>query len=211
MNRLTIAAAMLSLVCAFESTAAPIAITNSSFESPILPDATFNTSVPPGWTGDFGSMYGVWNPASTWFPAGLPDGNQIGWLHAAGISQTLPDVYQAGVEYELSAFVGRWIDSPPNFTMALMAGTDTLASVGGSSSVISQYSFAPFSVTLPALAAGDPHVGMPIKIALTSTAREIDFDVIALNATPTAIPEPATWTLLLGGIGLGAVRLYRRG
>lgn len=211
MNRLMIAAAMLSLVCAFESAAAPIAITNSGFESPILPDANYVTSVPPGWTVDFGSMYGVWNPDSSWFPAGLPEGNQIGWLHAAGISQTLPNVYEAGVEYELSAFVGRWIDSPPNFMIALMAGADTLASVGGSSSVIPQSTFAPFSATLPALAVGDPHIGMAIRIALSSTAREVDFDAITLNLTPTAIPEPATWTLLLSGIALGAIRLYRRG
>lgn len=208
MKRLAISATLLSVACVFPSAAAPIAITNSGFESQILPDANYITSVPTGWTVDFGTMYGVWNPDNSWFPGGLPEETNIAWLHQAGISQTLADVYQPGLDYQLSVYVGRWIDTPPDFTIAFMAGGDTLASLTRSASVIPRNTFSLFTLDLPALSPGDPRLGTPIRIALSSTGREVDFDALSLEANP--IPEPATWTLLAAGAALLALRLHRR-
>lgn len=210
MNRLAIAVALVSVACVSESAAAPITISNSGFEGQVLPDANYIITVPTGWTLDFGTMHGVWNPDNSWFPAGLPGESHIAWLHEAGISQTLADVYQPGLEYQLSVYVGRWIDTPPDFTIAFIAGGDTLASLTRSASIIPRNTFSLFTLDLPALSPGDPRLGLPIRIALSSTGREVDFDALSLEANPVPVPEPAAWTLLLAGAALLASHRHRR-
>ena len=135
-----------------------LAISNHSFEFPVIPANSFaTTAAPPGWTGygslNFGARtIGVLDPAgSTLYAGPVPHGENVGVIFLmdnpgnqtnyasseAGLRQTLGATLQTKRRYSLRVEVGNIandVNAPfafagfPNYRIDLMAGTNVLAS-----------------------------------------------------------------------------------
>jgi acetyl esterase/lipase len=135
-----------------------LAISNHSFEFPVIPSNSFNVaSAPPGWVS-YGSInnnnrsVGVLDPAgSTLYVGAVPHGENVGVTFLmdnpgnqtffanmeAGLRQTLVAMLQTKRRYTLRVEVGNIandVNAPfafagfPNYRIDLMAGTNVLAS-----------------------------------------------------------------------------------
>lgn len=135
-----------------------LAISNHSFEFPVIPSNSFNVaSAPPGWVS-YGSInnnnrsVGVLDPAgSTLYAGPVPHGENVGVTFLmdnpgnqtffanmeAGLRQTLAATLQTKRRYTLRVEVGNIandVNAPfafagfPNYRIDLMAGTNMLAS-----------------------------------------------------------------------------------
>lgn len=198
--------------------AAPIVITTPGFESPV--DAVSNTGPITGWTIQ-GSGAGVWNinfaPLGFWNTL-APEGNQVGYVGrenppgvGASISQVLSATLQANAIYTLTGQVGHPIGfgSTPNpdtvFTVELLAGNSTLASLSGTGP---EGSFSPFQLTFDST--GSSLIGQALQIRLSSSKTQTAFDALQLDGPAVVVPEPATlWIALTGALCLLCQR--RRG
>ena len=191
--------------------AAPVAIVNASFEADVFGDGGFNLTAPSGWTNIGGTSVGTFNPLVSQLVAPT-DGVQVLYINGTGdVRQTLADTVAVGT-YTLSADFAFRKDccGTGDFTMSLLAGGDTLASVtGGLASGFSSTAFktAEFSVDVVAGAAG---IGAPLVIRFQTTAGQTDIDNVRLDfAAAAPVPVPASaWLLLPALAGLG--RLARR-
>ncbi|MDR1305030.1 MAG: PEP-CTERM sorting domain-containing protein [Verrucomicrobiales bacterium] len=125
----------------------------------------------------------------------------------------------ANTTYTLTVSIGNptgtsdtsWAN-PANLTIGLLAddveiGTPTAIPIGtipeNSDGTHSQFQDFTFSFTTGDSFEVDSLIGQSLKIQITSVyaqGRQSHFDNIFLEAV--AIPEPSTWALLLGGIGL---------
>ena len=172
--------------------AATIAITNPGFESYVLADGASTTSgtglTSYGWTVSASpSIYvGVWNPTSTHFPAGIPEGVNVAYCHGCAISQTLTETLAANIIYSLQVDIGyaKYGFSTPfgGYTVQLLAGGNLLTqdqsppipAVGG---------FLTSTVTFTANAS-NLHLGQALEIRLLSDGQETIFDNVRLEAVP---------------------------
>lgn len=197
--------AALIFVAAGSALAASVTINNWSFETPALADGAWNTSV-TGW--DKSGNGGTWDPnAPTYFPAGVPDGENVAWAHAGTISQVLTETVQANYRYKLDVYVGKsW--GTDGYTIQLAARDalnvdHVLAQASGTAPSNS------FSLVHLEYTSYSQYVGDRLKIILTSATSESDFDAVRLDA---ATPVPSS-VLLLGSclLGLGLLGLRRKG
>jgi hapalindole H/12-epi-hapalindole U/12-epi-fischerindole U synthase len=132
------------------------------------------------------------------------EGNQVGWLSAASISQTLSDTLQASTKYTLSLNVGRWENSPTtNYTVVLWAGGTPLGSISKALSTIPDNKFVEETITYTSPATVT--AGQQLKIQISNGIDELDFDNIRLDATPVPVP-PSLWLLGSGLVGLVVLR-----
>lgn len=234
-HRLALAGALAALASA--APAAQLVIANADFEEGIpIPDGGYrggHVLLTPGWTDSGGSSTGHWNPTSSHFEdeaahglVGFTFGN--GTLTASGggtLAQRIAGhAIQANTRYTLSFDVGRPFGSDSwNFSAGLLAGSLTggpitlLSSITGSAdangAVVPQGQFRAVSLVFDT-GAGGAELGRELSIAFTSNGTGAAFDNFLLDASPlvqSAVPEPSTWAMMIGGFGLvgGALRRKR--
>lgn len=117
--------------------AAPVAITNPSFETPALGDGGFTTGSITGWTATGSAAKGVFNPTMVQLVPPT-DGVQVAYLDGGGtavtLAQTLSTTVAAGETYVLETDFAYRLNSTatePPFTLELLAGGSVVASFDG--------------------------------------------------------------------------------
>jgi hypothetical protein len=206
----------LALGCAFLTPAlaqaAPIAVENHSFETPVTNPGEFQTSTaPPGWStyGSInfsGRVVGVLNPASTTLYAEpAPERDNVGVVFLlpsftnseAGLQQTLAATLETDTVYTLEVDVGNIANDAtpphnafafggfPGYRIELLAGTNVLAA-DDNSLLPDEGRFLRSNVQV---AVGNPHpdAGEPLTIRLinldSAAGIEVNFDDVQLDAT----------------------------
>ncbi len=182
--------------------------------STFVPDWNFND--PAGYSGTVSTRF----PSA---PAGTADGSRIAFLNiddssAATITSDSPVATLIGdTNYELTVAVG----NSPGTGAYLDPGTvylNLLAVPNGGSSIVAVYAevdesdipdgtIKNFTLTLTA-AEAQPYLGDGLEIQLegqdptasSSNTYQPVFDNVRL--TSSSVPEPATWSALLAGLGL---------
>ena len=211
---LTVMATGLFLCCmAGMASAVPITIENASFESFVLAESVWNTTV-EGWVTNTSIHSGTYHPPDGKYTGNIvPDGHQVAFSNYYDISQILQDDLTSDTVYTLSAYVGWRLDIPsfPNYTMELWASGVQLASISTPVQTIGTWDL----ITLSYTSGGGVTAGQALEIRLDSSASQVNFDMIGLDATPVSasapVPEPATMLLFGTGLaGLVGTRLRRK-
>lgn len=199
--------------------AALITVVNPSFE--ILPvtglpnscgtGCSYSEELIPGWKNipflGLGLSSGQFRPGTdvgntTYFDS-LSDGITSVYTSIPGIVQTEGAVVQQGVIYTLLVDVGYRKDASPGGVPRLKVNDVFYDGIG--TPVVGGW--APFTATYVGLAAD---VGQPITIFLDSASFQGNFDNVRLHATPSAVPLPQTWALLLPAIGMVGMMKRRK-
>lgn len=133
MNTRNISTASLAL-CAAAASAAPIPVTNFSFEANVIPVNTFAALIPQGWqlhdpnfiVDQGGDAVGVLRPTNiSFFPGGTTEGDNAALIFLAqqigggevGLAQTVAATLQVNTRYTLRVDVGNIASGfsvPPN-------------------------------------------------------------------------------------------------
>jgi hypothetical protein len=174
-----------------------------------------------------GPTYGKWNkgPITSWTLTGeggswqpdtvaarsyssVPAGMTVAYSNGGTIYQDLSASLLSNTTYTLSVDVGHRLDGlETNYTLAIYAGGNLLIkSADTSNGAIPIGTFADETVTFTSGANVAP--GQKLRIVLTSTGQQTDFDDVSLTAS--AIPEPASLSLLAAGCGLMLFVFRRR-
>lgn len=190
-----------------EAVASPasIAITNASFEDPILADEGFSDAI-SGWslsvTGTVGLDdldWGVWNPPAATFDTALPDGDNVALVFYASeigngeiaLSQTTAGLLDHAIRYDLSAQIGDmsglfspFYDGFPGARVELRAGGSVLAS--GTPEQLMEGSFATIRATYVA-PSNLGQIGQPLGVRLIDTNETsgggVAWDLVSLATT----------------------------
>jgi hypothetical protein len=196
--------------------AAPVTISNPSFEQPVTPPDSFivGSIAPPGWTS-FGTLnettrvVGVVNPNTTiLYVEPVPDGENIGVTFfqnftgdEAGMQQTLAATLQLSTEYTLTVEIGNMASAPPpndfdfdgfpGYRVELLAGGVVIAS-DENTLLPGEGRFLTSTVELT-VEESHPQAGQPLGIRLTNLdaapGTEVNFDDVQLDATPYVCPD----------------------
>jgi hypothetical protein len=183
--------------------ATPITIANYSFEAQTFAYGKYTTQSITDWTKGAG-ISGVWYPPTSYFPSGAPDGDNIAFLHSASISQLITATVHTGYTYTLGFDVGHCLGNP-TYTVQLVAydgTTDHVLAQSSGTSTYRSFEYLDFHYTADSTYNGDQ-----LKIILTSSDQETDFDNITLSYTHN--PTPSTFLLLGSGL-MGLAFLRRR-
>lgn len=217
--------------------AAAIAISNPSFEDPVIAAGTFaTTAAPAGWStyGDINyvnRVIGVLNPATTsLYSAAAPHGANVGVVFLldagpaseSGFSQTLAASLQLNTLYTLQVDIGNIANDPnpphssfnfsgfPGYRVDLLAGGTVIAS--------DENTLLPgegaFLTSTVLLSVGGSHAlaGQPLGVRLVNldgaNGIEVNFDNVRLDAA--AIPEPANAAFAAGASVFFMLGLKRR-
>jgi hypothetical protein len=206
---------MFLFILVFGSVAAPawadvISVKNASFEmtSSLIacgPGCFYNLGPIPDWTTAGTGNAGSWHPTSA-YPA--PDGKFIAYSNGGTIYQDLSTSLLSNTTYTLSVDVGHRLDGlETNYSLAIYAGGNLLIkSADTSNGAIPIGTFADETVTFTSGTSVTP--GQKLRIVLTSAGAQADFDDVSLTAS--AIPEPASLSLLAAGCGLMLFVFRRR-
>jgi hypothetical protein len=197
-----------------------LTISNPSFEEPVKAYGTSTNGTITGWQSSSPTGFGVSHTTTsgTYGLSPVPDGVQVAWTSAYGLSstsvgfyQTLSDTLQPGMTYTLKVAVGRWEWrwSPHNYDIYLKAGDSILASFTGNIFDIPKNTFIERELSYT-VTTSDPNIGKQLTIMLSSGVSETNWDNVRLDAT-SAVPLPPSLFLfgscLLGMAGL-RLRLY---
>ena len=186
--------------------AGPVSITNPSFETGTLPNpctgsgCTWSWTV-PGW--DVNGSAGEFHPSST-FITQVPDGSVVAFSAGGTISQSLSTALAASTLYTLKVDIVSRLDGyVAPATVQLFAGNTLLATGNGVQPTAG--TFLTSTATYQS-SATDPSIGQNLKIVLSASGNQADFDNVRLNAdAATGIPEPSSVAfLLIGGIAMAA-------
>ena len=229
-------AALASLLAAFPAprlSAATLAVSNPSFETPATPDDSFivsDSAGPDGWSlynsvPHIYRTFGVLNPNGTpLFNEPVPHGSNVGvtflletGVAEAGLEQTLADTLQPNTQYLLSVAVGNLADPPgsdmidfngfPGYRIELTAGGVMIAQ-DNNSLTPAEGEFLT-SVILYTTGANPARMYEPLGIRLVNLngpGVEVNFDDVRL----TAVPEPSAYAAALGGAALAFAVANRR-
>lgn len=190
---------------------------------------------PTGWGASGGSSTGHWNPTAADFVHEAAHGG-VGWTTGLGITnnsnpgmlaQTIAGhTIQANTRYTLTLDVGRWLGGnsggqPWGFEIGLLGGL-----LDGTGVIFAQLNeaaaggeFTPGMFRTVSMVfetgASDAFIGKQLSILLSGRNPGAAFDNVTLDASPlqtSAVPEPATWAMMITGFGLvgGAMRGSRR-
>jgi hypothetical protein len=219
--KIAIASSCLMIVPQGQVRAASITILNPSFEDPIAPQQGMTGFYTLGVIGNWfnaaalGQDQGVLDPSKSqaltgsdiFYNGPVPDGNQVAYSNGGTIAQQLSAVLRPNTRYTLSAYIGRRkVLAFPNNSIILLAGTTVLAS--SNSVTPDPGTFLPVTVNYTSGSIGDPLIGQPLAIYLSSFGVQTNFDMITLDASP--IPEPSAILGLLGFGLLGIVSTLKQ-
>ena len=218
--RICLAFCAVSILMDQIATAAPVSVSNPSFETPVAAPATFvggTASAPSGWTvynsGATNSdrFFGVWNPSTTnSFAGGAPNGANVGVVFLqnttaiaeAGLRQALAATLQLSTQYTLSVGVGNFSDADPgpfNFTgfpgyrVELFAGATLLASDNNTLTPAEGI----FATSTVSFTTGSSHAnsGQALAIRLVNLngpGTEVNFDDVRLDAVAVVCGDGVT-------------------
>jgi hypothetical protein len=217
--RLNFIAFFALLGCAWAA-ATDVPVVNPSFEADVTGSGTFPVLVPQGWAvldpngildgGD--DSTGVVNPTgTTFFPAGAPDGNNLGFIFLSqqieggevSLRQILSSTLQANTRYTLTVQVGNIasgsgsnnvfydLDGFPGYRVELLANGQVLSTDINTLSIPEgECRMATVQFTTGAT---HPQMGQPLEIRFTNLNQrfsaedpgiEVDFDDVHLDASP---------------------------
>jgi hypothetical protein len=221
-----LAATLLAAVIGSPASAASVAVVNATFDSNLnlapgqwtARGTGFQQAEPiPGWTV-VGNDVGIVRPASGWFTAGpYLDGTYAYFGGTGGggqaISQTL-GVIAAGA-YSLSVDVG-WRSGLEfaGYKLELLADGAVVASNNNGVPFVAadRGSFKRIALDWTAAPFGGQQ-GQALSIRLSAPTNgpgtQTAFDNVAVNFTATAVPEPESIALMLGGLALLSWRWRR--
>ncbi len=219
--KIAIASSCLMIVPQGQVRAASITILNPSFEDPIAPQQGMTGFYTLGVIGNWfnaaapGQDQGVLDPSKSqaltgsdiFYNGPVPDGNQVAYSNGGTLAQQFSAVLQPNTRYTLSAYIGRRkVLAFPNNSIILLAGGTILAS--SDSVTPDPGTFLPVTVNYTSGSIGDPLIGQPLAIYLSSFDVQTNFDMITLDASP--IPEPSAILGLLGFGLLGIVSTLKQ-
>jgi Carbohydrate binding domain/PEP-CTERM motif len=188
-----------------------ITITNSSFEGPVI--AAGFSAPATGWTIGGAGLAGAMTPGSG--VLGAENGSQYLYINDGTESQVLAATLQANSTYTLSVWVGLRNDAPcvafpcvlSGTTIQLFAGSTLLATATGAPPDPGTWSEYQGTVVT---GSSDPSLGQALKIVLSASAAQTEFDNVTLNQSSN-VPEPSAIFLFATGlVGLIARRRMTR-
>ncbi|MEW5686069.1 MAG: PEPxxWA-CTERM sorting domain-containing protein [Pseudomonadota bacterium] len=210
--------------------AAAIYVANHSFEDQALPEGGFiNGFGPSGWSAGYAEPSGPLNPLINEFADPVPDGQNVMFsatgydgspYYSGDVYQTVASSLAANTRYTLMVDVGRSNFSDlADFAVELTGGSFLNFSIlaAGSFDSLAPGEFRTLTITFDSVEAQD----LPLSIRLRTMhdpdqgqgQRLAFFDNVRLDASAInagAVPEPATWAMMILGFGgMGAV-LRRR-
>jgi hypothetical protein len=168
--------------------AVALTVTNAGFEDPPLADDAATDDVLPGWTGSGGVLaefnFGAFDPPTTFFPAGAPEGENVGYIQDGQISQLLADTLEPGT-YTLTVLAGQsLVDVASPWVVQLRAGGTVLNEVDSPLAAAGEFT----EVVVGFVAdAAHPSLGEPLEIVLVDGgqpgefADEPYFDAVSLD------------------------------
>jgi hypothetical protein len=238
MRNLFIAALAAAASSAGGAQAAVVSLVNADFEDAYVApyDGAFAAGHErglPGWAG--GSSTGQWNPTAAAFADEAAHG-VVGWATGSGLYPTRsPSILtqlvggqtlQANTRYTLTVDVGNQFYNPGGafgYDIGLIggdfgSGSVILASLAGSTDMLGKAiaagQFGTVQLVFETGSSG-AFLGKTFGIGLAGTGKGAAFDNVRLDATPlqvSAVPEPATWAMMITGFGAAGamVRTRRR-
>jgi hypothetical protein len=229
----------LLLTLAVAAQAAPIAVPNSSFETPDVADGARagalnpDSTTVPGWSSGFAgppvSVGGVQDPQDAQFPGSTANGSPLpgsgagfqvlfleGTLasNSQTFSTTLPvAILEADTTYTLTVAVGNPLDSEPGDAVIefVVDGTPTAETVAASGT-LPDGTFTDVQLEL-VLGPGDPLAGgeLDIRLGQEQTANLLQTLYFDdVRMEDTTVPEPAASGLLAVGVAVLAGAARRR-
>ncbi|NUM36391.1 MAG: hypothetical protein HUU50_17765 [Candidatus Brocadiae bacterium] len=186
-----------------------IEIRNASFEEYVLSDGNYTTpdfpwggvrttNPIPQWTVT--GFAGTYNPTSSVYPGGVPDGSNVIYGHVqsgqvgdAIISQILTSNLQANTRYTLQVAVGHY-GSFQGYKIQLLAGGNLLAQ--DNNTILPTVNTFSTSTTIYETGSSNAYLGQALEIRLISFGVQANFDHVRLNAETTVVPECSSFVLL---------------
>lgn len=207
-----------------------VEVKNASFEKNKFADGAFGISNIDDWTIKGSSATaGVTNPTAAMLSK-VPDGENVALLNsylfngeerAGSMGQTLAETVKFGTLYAMTIEVGRRFDvaSVGQWVAELLAG-DTVAATGTvTDGQIASGGFTPLTVSFTGNAAtAGKTLGVRFRSVFDATSSQQTNQVVldqvrvtAASETMTgAVPEPATWMMMLGGFAVVGASMRRR-
>jgi hypothetical protein len=188
--------ALGSLFAAPWAVAAPVPVTNPGFEANVLPDGWTSPTI-VGWTTSSGGGDGAYNPTSSDYPSGIPEGQNVAYSNGTGnqIRQTLSTTLQANKAYVLTMQVGKRANTPfAGYRVQLRAGGVVLAE-DNSSQTPPSGGFVTSRVSFRA-PAGHAQLGQNLEIRMWATGVQANFDDVKLEAFPAPDMGKSCWEIL---------------
>lgn len=135
------------------------------------------------------------------------------WFTAASVGGGLELLFDFGIEYDIST-LHFWNYDSENYDVDDLDFTF----FNGANVQVGTLSITPALGTYPAIFAQDIALPAPLNVRyvtafLSGTNREVDFQNIGFTANvsvPTAVPEPSSWALMIGGLGVVGFAMRRR-
>lgn len=220
----------LGLFSAQPAGAAAVFVANHSFEDDVLADGQYRVGFPPaGWSSGYSEPSGPQNPLDVDF-AGIPDGQNVMFsatgydgspYYQGNVYQQVLDGLTAHTRYTLMVDVGQsnYADFA-DFAVQMVGGQgldQVFASGSFLSDQISPGQFRTLTLVFDTAAAIDGPFGIRLRTFHNpdqgQSQRIAFFDNVRLDASPLAtgaVPEPASWALMILGFGASGAMLRRR-
>lgn len=185
---------------------------------------------PPGWGESGGSSTGHWNPARASFIDEAAHGG-VAWAGSPITTQAsvgmlfqtvLGHKIQANTRYTLTIDVGRRLEAGDygGYDFGLIAGplrmgegtivARSFGSTNGNGDPLVAGMFETLTLIWETGSSG-PEIGKALGIALGASGRGIAYDNVRLETTSlAAVPEPASWAMMIGGFGIAGGMARRR-